>query len=98
MLLQGGTLRGERILEPETVALMARNQIGALPAGVLKTNNPPLTNDVDFFPGQREVTCYSCHRGALDPIGTPTVESELTSNVRPADSGAPKLPSNLPSA
>lgn len=53
MLLQGGALRGTRILQPETVALMAENQIGALPAGVLKTNNPPLTNDVDFFPGQR---------------------------------------------
>ncbi len=50
------------------------------------------------FEGHREVTCYSCHRGARDPVGTPTVESELTSNVRPADSGAPKLPANLPSA
>jgi CubicO group peptidase (beta-lactamase class C family) len=53
MLLHGGALGGARILQPETVALMGQNQIGVLPAGVLKTNNPPLTNDVDFFPGQR---------------------------------------------
>jgi CubicO group peptidase (beta-lactamase class C family) len=53
MLLHEGTLNGRRILAPETVRLMAENHIGTLPAGVLKTNNPPLTNDVDLFPGQR---------------------------------------------
>ena len=52
MLLRGGTLNGRQIIKPETVALMGENHIGDLPAGVLKTNNPPLTNDVDFFPGQ----------------------------------------------
>jgi CubicO group peptidase (beta-lactamase class C family) len=52
MLLQGGTLGGARILKPETVALMGENQIGALPAGVLKANWPQMTNDVDLFPGQ----------------------------------------------
>ncbi len=52
MLLNAGTLNGQRIIKPETVAQMAENQIGNLPAGVLKTANPPLTNDVDFFPGQ----------------------------------------------
>ena len=31
---------------------MGENHIGGLQAGVLKTNNPPLTNDVDLFPGQ----------------------------------------------
>jgi methyl acetate hydrolase len=48
VLLQDG--RG--ILKPETVALMGENHIGGLQAGILKTNNPPLTNDVDLFPGQ----------------------------------------------
>ncbi|MBV9555143.1 MAG: beta-lactamase family protein [Alphaproteobacteria bacterium] len=51
-LLHGGSRNGVRVLKPETVALMGENHIGELPAGVLKTNNPPLTNDVDFFPGQ----------------------------------------------
>ncbi len=53
MLLQGGSLDGRRVIKPETVALMGENHIGALPAGILKTTRPLLTNDVDLFPGQR---------------------------------------------
>ena len=52
-LLNGGGLYGTSILRPETVALMATNQIGNLDAGILKTTNPALSNDVDFFPGIR---------------------------------------------
>ena len=52
-LLNGGSLRGTTILRPETVALMSTNQIGNIPAGILKTANPALSNDVDFFPGTR---------------------------------------------
>ena len=51
MLLHEGELGGARILAPETVALMNRNQIGDLPAGILKTCMPEVTNDVDLFPG-----------------------------------------------
>ncbi|MGV7217504.1 serine hydrolase domain-containing protein [Bradyrhizobium sp. UFLA05-112] len=50
-LLNGGSLRGNRILQPATVASMSENQIGNLEAGILKTTNPALSNDVDFFPG-----------------------------------------------
>ncbi len=28
------------------------------------------------FEGHREVTCYSCHRGAADPVGTPIISEE----------------------
>jgi hypothetical protein len=28
------------------------------------------------FEGHREVTCYSCHRGSTDPVGTPLVMGE----------------------
>lgn len=52
-LLNGGSLDGAKILEAETVALMAVNQIGNLDAGIMKTTNPSLSNDVDFFPGTR---------------------------------------------
>ena len=52
-LLNGGTLAGKNILRPETVAAMSANQIGDLEAGILKTTNPNLSNDVDFFPGLR---------------------------------------------
>jgi methyl acetate hydrolase len=47
-LLQGG----KGVLKPATVALMGENHIGGLQAGILKTNNPPLTNDVDLFRGK----------------------------------------------
>jgi methyl acetate hydrolase len=50
-LLNGGSLRETSILRPETVAVMSANQIGNLEAGILKTTNPALSNDVDFFPG-----------------------------------------------
>src|SRR5260370_5733820 len=52
-LLNGGSFRETTILRPETVALMSTNQIGNLEAGILKTTNPALSNDVDFFPGVR---------------------------------------------
>jgi methyl acetate hydrolase len=50
-LMNGGRGNGVTILQSETVALMGRNQIGDIPAGVMKTTNPALSNDVDFFPG-----------------------------------------------
>jgi CubicO group peptidase (beta-lactamase class C family) len=50
-LLNGGSLRGTSILRPETVAAMSENQIGGLQAGILRTTNPALSNNVDFFPG-----------------------------------------------
>jgi CubicO group peptidase (beta-lactamase class C family) len=52
MLLKNGSHNGARILDAETVALMAKNHIGDIEAGVLKTTNPQRSNDVDFFPGQ----------------------------------------------
>jgi CubicO group peptidase (beta-lactamase class C family) len=51
MVLNGGTLDGARILSPETVAEMGRNQIGALAVGKLVTALPNSSNDAEFFPG-----------------------------------------------
>src|SRR6266700_1421716 len=51
MLLHGGSVNGVRVLRPETVALMHQNHTGTIPCGVLKTQMPGLSNDVDFFPG-----------------------------------------------
>src|SRR5580704_3783338 len=36
-----------------------------------------LAIDKDSFAGNREVTCYSCHRGSLKPEGTPVVDDEV---------------------
>jgi methyl acetate hydrolase len=49
-LLNGGSLGETNILRPASVAMMSENQIGDLEAGILKTTNPALSNDVDFFP------------------------------------------------
>ncbi len=51
MLLHGGAWNGARLLRPETVALMHQNHTGSIPAGILKTEMPNLSNDVDLFPG-----------------------------------------------
>jgi methyl acetate hydrolase len=51
MIMQGGTYRGAQLLRPETVDLMAQNQIGPLEVGVMKTAAPTLSNDVALFPG-----------------------------------------------
>ena len=50
MLLQGGQFNGARILRGDTVALMGQYQIGHIEAGSLKSTNPAVSNDVDFFP------------------------------------------------
>ena len=51
MLLHGGRGQGARILQAETVALMNRNHVGDLACGVVRTQNPARSCDVDFFPG-----------------------------------------------
>jgi hypothetical protein len=45
----------------------------------------------DNFDGHREVTCYSCHRGASRPIGTPIV-----TDAEPAQKTAETLEESLP--
>lgn len=58
-----------------------------------------LAIDKDSFEGNREVTCYSCHRGSLKPEAAPIVGSEV--QVKPLAAAAPaeeKLPVNLPTA
>jgi CubicO group peptidase (beta-lactamase class C family) len=51
MILHGGTLKGARVLKPETVTLMAQNHIGPLEVGPMRSAMPALSRDVDLFPG-----------------------------------------------
>ena len=51
MLLNGGTLDGARLLRPETVEDLGRNQLGALPVTKLVSAMPYLSNDADLLPG-----------------------------------------------
>jgi tetratricopeptide (TPR) repeat protein len=64
----------------------------------------------DNFEGHREVTCYSCHHGAPNPLTIPLVGGESQPNPTAAgatagpavagganaEAAAPKLPANLP--
>ncbi|MBV9738193.1 MAG: beta-lactamase family protein [Hyphomicrobiales bacterium] len=54
MLLNGGTLDGVRVLEPQTVSLMAQNHIGELCVTRLPSAMPEVSNDVDFYPEQEK--------------------------------------------
>jgi CubicO group peptidase (beta-lactamase class C family) len=51
MLLHQDGFNRAQLLRPETVALMAQNQICDIDAGLWKTTNPQLTNDLDLFAG-----------------------------------------------
>jgi CubicO group peptidase (beta-lactamase class C family) len=52
MLLSGGALDGNRVLEPETVRLMGENHIGALNITKMTTAAPEASNDFDPWPDQ----------------------------------------------
>ncbi|PJA59510.1 MAG: hypothetical protein CO163_08970 [Rhodobacterales bacterium CG_4_9_14_3_um_filter_71_31] len=51
MILNGGALDGARVLRPETLRLMTENQIGARDVTPMRTVMPPISADVDLFPG-----------------------------------------------
>jgi methyl acetate hydrolase len=52
MLLNKGTLDGNRVLKPETIATMAQNHIGDLNMTKMHAAIPQVTNDVDLYPDQ----------------------------------------------
>ncbi len=58
MILNRGKGRGNRILQPKTVAMMTTNQIGEISAGKLKTVRPEISSDVDFHPGVKDGYTY----------------------------------------
>lgn len=51
MILNQGELDGVRVLAADTVKQMASNQMGDLRVQLLKSAEPLLTNDAEFFPG-----------------------------------------------
>lgn len=52
MVLNGGELEGQRLLGPEMVAEMCRNQVGPLRAGYMGSAMPHLAPPYDAFPDQ----------------------------------------------
>lgn len=51
MMLNGGAGNGNRVLQPRTVALMSRNAMGGTRVAMLRSYNPALSRDAEFFPG-----------------------------------------------
>jgi methyl acetate hydrolase len=51
MILNDGELGGHRVLRPDTLAEMARDQIPTLDVQPLRTQVPALSLDAEFFPG-----------------------------------------------
>ena len=54
MIVQGGSYKGTQVLRRETVDVMARNHIAPLDIPAMKSAIPPLSNDVEWFPGMRK--------------------------------------------
>jgi methyl acetate hydrolase len=54
MIVQGGSYKGTQVLRRETVELMAQNHIAPLDIPPMKSAIPPLSNDVELFPGMRK--------------------------------------------
>ena len=54
MVLNQGALDGKRILSEAGLNAMLANQIGGLPIPCLKTTAPPITADVELFPGRKK--------------------------------------------
>jgi photosynthetic reaction center cytochrome c subunit len=50
------------------------------------------------FEGRSELSCYSCHRGARNPIATPVVDTEMQPQGVAAGPEVQRLPTNLPTA
>jgi len=54
MFLGDGCFNGRQILKPETVRSMTDNAIGDLHMTVMKTTDPALSVDAEFFPGMKK--------------------------------------------
>jgi methyl acetate hydrolase len=54
MYLNKGALNGKRLLSEAGLESMLANQIGNITIPLLKTTAPPLSADVEFFPGRKK--------------------------------------------
>ena len=69
----------DRASDEKPTKLMARKMI-AMELAINKST----------FDGRAEVTCYTCHRGSTDPVGTPVITGEAAAAA--AAEKAPALP------
>ena len=51
MMMNGGKGNGNQVLRPQTVDMMSKNAMGSLRVAMLKSHNPVLSRDAEFFVG-----------------------------------------------
>ncbi len=81
MLLNNGSLEGEMVLRPETVAMVSANQIGDLSVGKMISSAPHITADVDFFPWQENKFSLACLMNTEDIPGKRRAGSQSWAGV-----------------
>jgi photosynthetic reaction center cytochrome c subunit len=63
-----------------------------------KMINMMMAINKENFEGHREVTCYSCHRGAAQPVGTPIITDEESGPAAEAGKKPDEAKASLPAA
>src|SRR5712664_4016386 len=63
-----------------------------------KMINMMMAINKDNFEGRREVTCYSCHHGSTDPVGTPIITDEEAKPAAEEEKKAGETKAALPAA
>lgn len=81
MLMNGGELKGARVLAEDTVKMYCANQIGDLSVGKMTSYAPPLTADVDFFPEQESKYSLGCLMNTKDIDGKRRAGSQSWAGV-----------------
>ena len=82
MILNGGALDGRRVLAPETVAAMSRSHTGSIAVEGLRTAQPLISNDADFFPGMAKAWGLSFLINTTDVAGRRSAGSLCWAGLR----------------
>ncbi len=81
MFLNHGALDGARVLTQESVARMLQNHIGDIRIGKMVTVAPPVTADVDLFPGIDKTHSFGFMRNEQDVPGMRSAGSQSWAGV-----------------
>ncbi len=81
MLMKGGELDGRRVIGAETLGRLLENQIGALRMGPMRTVAPPISADVDLFPGIDKTHSFFCMRVEGDVPGMRSAGAQAWAGV-----------------
>jgi methyl acetate hydrolase len=81
MYLNKGQLDGRRLLSEKAIDSLLSNQIGGIEIPVLKTAAPPITADVDIFPGYKKGHSMAFMRVEEDVPGLRSAGSQFWAGV-----------------